>query len=51
MLVDHYLFTQWPDHGVPEGSAVSRLRGLLKEVHARQTELGGQKQCEVWVHW
>jgi protein tyrosine phosphatase len=44
----HYYFDAWPDHGVPEGIAVQRLKALVLEVGRKREELG---DCEVWVHW
>jgi protein tyrosine phosphatase len=51
MTVHHYLFEQWPDHGVPQGESIVALKQLLKEVHAQRAALGGQDSCELWVHW
>ncbi|KAL7420821.1 hypothetical protein Q5752_004774 [Cryptotrichosporon argae] len=42
----HYYYADWPDHGVPEGEAVDKLRALVLAVGAHQDEL----ECEVWVH-
>jgi hypothetical protein len=44
----HYYFDAWPDHGVPDGIAVKRLKALILEVGRKREELG---DCEVWVHW
>jgi protein-tyrosine phosphatase len=44
----HYYFDAWPDHGVPEGIAIKRLKALVLEVGRKREELG---DCEVWVHW
>lgn len=47
MTLHHYFYGAWPDHGVPEGKAVSQLRTLVLEVR----ELARRHACEVWVHW
>lgn len=44
----HYYYDAWPDHGVPKGIEVQRLKNLVLEVGKKREELGG---CEVWVHW
>jgi protein-tyrosine phosphatase len=44
----HYYFDAWPDHGVPEGISIERLKALVLEVGRKREELG---DCEVWVHW
>ncbi|WVR08701.1 hypothetical protein IAU60_005759 [Kwoniella sp. DSM 27419] len=46
MTVHHYHFDAWPDHGVPEGSGVGALKGLVLEVEQKKKDL----DCEVWVH-
>lgn len=48
MMIYHYHFTAWPDHGVPEGDQVGALKRLVYAVGRHREELGG---CEVWVHW
>lgn len=48
MKVRHFLFNAWPDHGVPTGQAVHKLKALVKHIGQERERLGG---CEVWVHW
>lgn len=47
ITLHHYFYGAWPDHGVPEGKAVSQLRALVIEVREEARKHG----CEVWVHW
>ncbi len=51
MMLWHYHFDAWPDHGVPRGKGVNALVALVKEIGRRRNELGGVDGCEVWVHW
>ncbi|ORX40921.1 protein-tyrosine phosphatase-like protein [Kockovaella imperatae] len=44
MVLYHYHFKGWSDHGVPKNT--SELRQLVMDVHAKQQEAN----CEVWVH-
>ncbi|KAK4688767.1 hypothetical protein P7C73_g1340, partial [Tremellales sp. Uapishka_1] len=46
MQVHHYFFADWPDHGVPQGPAVEKLRALVRDIGRRRAEY----ECEVWVH-
>jgi protein-tyrosine phosphatase len=47
MTVHHYLFSAWPDYGVPtQPEHVDGLKKLVTEVGELQRKL----KCEVWVH-
>jgi protein-tyrosine phosphatase len=48
MKIRHYLFNAWPDHGVPTGQAVQKLKALVEHIGQERERLG---DCEVWVHW
>jgi protein-tyrosine phosphatase len=50
VTIHHYYFDAWPDHGVPTGDAVEKLRKLVYQIGQKREELGGE-ECEVWVHW
>ena len=48
LMIWHYAFDAWPDHGVPTGPANAALWGLVQEVDRQR---GCLDDCEVWVHW
>lgn len=50
-VIHHYFFSSWPDHGVPEGDNVDRLRRLVEDVARQSGTDRGEQKCEVWVHW
>ncbi|EIW70073.1 hypothetical protein TREMEDRAFT_61835 [Tremella mesenterica DSM 1558] len=49
ILIWHYHFHGWPDHGIPSGQGVKSLVKLIQTVREKRLQLGGDK-CEVWVH-
>lgn len=56
MLVHHFYFDSWPDHGVPDGESLEALQNLIRQVAALRDQHGdaevhGQDVVETWVHW
>lgn len=51
VVIHHFYFDAWPDHGVPHGAGVTKLLQLLEAVYGLREENGGQDHCELWVHW
>ena len=49
-VVHHYFFSSWPDHGVPQGENVARLRRLVEDIARQSGTDRGEQECEVWVH-
>ncbi|KAL1412507.1 hypothetical protein Q8F55_000253 [Vanrija albida] len=55
MLVHHFYFDSWPDHGVPDGESLDALQNLIRRVASLRDEHGGdevhgQDVVETWVH-